>query len=82
MGGKKQNGNISNEIIPKEGGILAGDGMEKEREKSKTNLEEIEEAKIDNGLEITQARPTKRKWKRRAREPNGRETKMGMGTHK
>ena len=32
MGGKKQGGNISNEIVPREGRILAGEGMEKERE--------------------------------------------------
>ncbi|KAH9782561.1 hypothetical protein KPL71_008951 [Citrus sinensis] len=82
MGGKKHGGNISNEIFRREEGILAGDGMEKERENFKTNLQEMEEAKIGNGLEITQSRPTKRKWKRRAREPNGRESKMGLGAHK
>ena len=82
MGGKKHGGNISNEIFPREVGILAGDGMEKEREIFKTNLQEMEEAKIGNRLEITQSRPTKRKWKRRARKPNGRESKMGLGAHK
>ena len=82
MGGKKQGGNINNEIVPREGRILAGEGMKKERERFETKLIEMEEAKIDNRLEIAQARPTKRKWKRRAREPNRRETNMGLRTHK
>ncbi|KAL9460149.1 hypothetical protein AB3S75_003367 [Citrus x aurantiifolia] len=82
MGGKEHGGNISNEIFPREEGILAGDGMEKERENFKTNLQEMEEAKFGNGLEITQSWPTKRKWKRRAREPNERESKMRLGAHK
>ena len=67
IGGYKQAGGSGNDAVPRKVGLQAGNRNIKEREMVKVNQKRIEEAKIDDGLVISQLRPNKRKWKRQAR---------------
>lgn len=70
IGSNKQDGITSNVTVTRKMGLQVGNRNVKERKSVQINHEGMEEDEIDDGPEVPQLWPNKRKWKRQAREQN------------